>query len=309
MANRGSGDFRRGRNREEEESRRGSGREGGDFGSQDYSGGREGYSEPGRGEYGRSDEEGGPQSLYGQGRRPEEPWRPGQAGYSEGAQYGGGYQERQPGPTNYRRSTGYRGYGSPDWSGQGLGYSGSRPGGLQSSNFDRGSEEFGGGRQGYAGTFGFGYGSGWTGSARYGGGGMTPRGRFSGKGPKGYSRSDDRITEDVCDRLEQHGEIDASNIEVRVESGEVTLEGTVDDRWTKRLAEDTVEDCPGVKEVHNRLRVQSPGEAGRSQSQSGRSDFGGSKAGAQGTKGSEQGSMRGTERSRGSSTTKSSTRT
>jgi hypothetical protein len=96
-------------------------------------------------------------------------------------------------------------------------------------------------------------------SSRFGetyGGPARIRGRFTGRGPKGYSRSDDRIREDVSDRLELHGEIDASEIEVRVESGEVTLEGTVSDRLTKRLAEDVVEDCPGVKQVHNRIRVQ-----------------------------------------------------
>jgi hypothetical protein len=90
----------------------------------------------------------------------------------------------------------------------------------------------------------------------YGGPART-RGRFTGRGPKGYGRSDARIREDVSDRLELHGEIDASEIEVRVESGEVTLEGTVSDRLTRRLAEDIVEDSPGVKQVHNRIRVQS----------------------------------------------------
>lgn len=87
----------------------------------------------------------------------------------------------------------------------------------------------------------------------------TTRGRFTGRGPKGYTRSDDRIREDVSDRLEQHGEIDATEIEVRVAQGEVTLEGTVEDRWMKRMAEDLVEECPGVKQVNNRIRVQANG--------------------------------------------------
>lgn len=97
------------------------------------------------------------------------------------------------------------------------------------------------------------------------------RGRFTGRGPKNYTRSDDRIREDVSDRLEQHGEIDATEIEVRVETAEVILEGTVPDRRTKRLAEDVVEDTPGVKQVHNRLRIQGNGEGdfNRSQSASG----------------------------------------
>ena len=39
----------------------------------------------------------------------------------------------------------------------------------------------------------------------------------------------------------------------------MTLEGTVEDRWMKRLAEDVAEDCPGVKQVNNRIRIQGNG--------------------------------------------------
>jgi len=81
-------------------------------------------------------------------------------------------------------------------------------------------------------------------------------GPFTGQGPKGYQRSDERIKEDVCERLTQHGRIDARNIEVKVENGEVTLDGTVNDRQTKRMAEDAIDMLSGVREVHNHLRVQ-----------------------------------------------------
>jgi osmotically-inducible protein OsmY len=81
-------------------------------------------------------------------------------------------------------------------------------------------------------------------------------GEHTGKGPKGYRRSDERIMEEVCDILWQHGDIDASEIIVRVENGEVTLEGMVDSRRTKRLAEDVIEHVSGIQDVHNRLRVQ-----------------------------------------------------
>ena len=80
-------------------------------------------------------------------------------------------------------------------------------------------------------------------------------GRFFGIGPKGYHRSDERIRDDVSERLADHPEIDASNIEVQVSKGEVTLTGTVDNRRAKRLAEDLAEDCRGVKDVHNQIRV------------------------------------------------------
>jgi hypothetical protein len=42
---------------------------------------------------------------------------------------------------------------------------------------------------------------------------------------------------------------------VSVSRGEVTLDGTVPDRWEKRLAEDLTEGVFGVTEVHNRLRT------------------------------------------------------
>ncbi len=83
----------------------------------------------------------------------------------------------------------------------------------------------------------------------------TGAGEHAGRGPRGYQRSDARIADDVCDRLTRHGWIDASDIEVRVEDGEVTLEGTVDSRPTKRLAEEVAESVSGVRDVHNRLRV------------------------------------------------------
>ncbi len=102
------------------------------------------------------------------------------------------------------------------------------------------------------------------------------RGQFSGKGPKGYQRSDERVREDVSDILERNGELDASEIEVVVVAGEVTLQGEVTDRRGKRLAEDLIEDLPGVKQVHNRLRVgdgstKKENEPGRSTSSSRRS--------------------------------------
>jgi len=80
-------------------------------------------------------------------------------------------------------------------------------------------------------------------------------GPFKGVGPKGYQRSDDRICEDVCDLLTIHGHIDASDIDVSVQNGEVTLEGNVPSRSMKRMAEDTAESVSGVKDVHNHLHI------------------------------------------------------
>jgi osmotically-inducible protein OsmY len=103
-------------------------------------------------------------------------------------------------------------------------------------------------------------------------GGEMGRGPHAGRGPKGYKRSDDRIREDVCERLADHPLLDASEIEVKLQGGEVTLSGTVESRQAKRLAEDLVEQVSGVKEVHNQLRASQSGQGSHgSGGQSGRS--------------------------------------
>jgi osmotically-inducible protein OsmY len=102
------------------------------------------------------------------------------------------------------------------------------------------------------------------------GGGMSSygeRGRYSGKGPKGWQRSDDRIREDVSERLADHPHIDASEIEVNVNNGEITLSGTVEDRHAKRLAEDIAESVSGVRDVHNQIKVQHGQESQQGQRQ------------------------------------------
>jgi hypothetical protein len=118
------------------------------------------------------------------------------------------------------------------------------------------------------------FGTGWRGFGTtwsYGGGEHSPdrdldalklrdddeRRSYRGRGPKGYRRPDDRIREDICVRLTDHPEIDASEIEIHVANGEVRLTGTVEDRQTKRLAERVAEDVPGVVDVHNQLRLSS----------------------------------------------------
>jgi hypothetical protein len=84
-------------------------------------------------------------------------------------------------------------------------------------------------------------------------------GPFTGIGPRNYRRSDQRIYEDVCDRLMRHGGINAADIEVKVEEGEVTLSGTVDSPWTRRAVEDTALTVLGVREVNNLLRMSQKG--------------------------------------------------
>ena len=76
-----------------------------------------------------------------------------------------------------------------------------------------------------------------------------------GRGPSDYTRSDERIREDVNDHLTNDWRVDASHITVRVSSSEVTLDGTVGSRQEKRRAEDIAEDVSGVTHVQNNLRV------------------------------------------------------
>lgn len=91
--------------------------------------------------------------------------------------------------------------------------------------------------------------------------------RRMGLGPKGYKRSDERVREDVCDRLSQDWDLDASDVEVNVSSGEVTLTGTVSDRDQKFRVEHIADSVAGVSEVHNQLRVKRENSARQSSPQ------------------------------------------
>ncbi|UGB38167.1 BON domain-containing protein [Frateuria soli] len=81
------------------------------------------------------------------------------------------------------------------------------------------------------------------------------RSQFRGTRPRGYERSDERLRELACERLTE-ADLDASDIEVKVDKGTVTLEGSVSARWMKHAAEDIVDDLGGVKDVQNQLRVR-----------------------------------------------------
>ena len=78
---------------------------------------------------------------------------------------------------------------------------------------------------------------------------------YAGRGPKGWKRSDESIKEQVCHALEQHPRIDATEVEVDVKEGVVTLRGNIHDRSAKRLAGDVIDWLPGVTDVHNNLTI------------------------------------------------------
>ncbi|WPU66962.1 BON domain-containing protein [Peredibacter starrii] len=81
-----------------------------------------------------------------------------------------------------------------------------------------------------------------------------------GKGPKGYKRSDESIYQDVCDMLSSSADVDATDIEVSVKDGCVYLNGRVQDRQMKKMAEYEVENISGVRDVQNLLSLSAKGE-------------------------------------------------
>lgn len=93
---------------------------------------------------------------------------------------------------------------------------------------------------------------GWSGAGRAD---QYTRESHRGRGPKNWRRSDERIREMVNERLTDHDDVDATDIEVAVSDGEVSLTGMVTSRREKRIAEDIAWSSPGVHDVHNRLTI------------------------------------------------------
>lgn len=158
--------------------------------------------------------------------------------WHEGQQYN--QRDWNQGQLYGQREFGRQGYGGQHY-GQGLsGSYGGQQGGLGGMN----QRDFG---QGNYGSFGQ---DGDFGMRRQNQTGE----RATMRGPKGYTRSDDRIREDVSDQLGM--QLDASEIEVAVNQGEITLTGTVESRQLKFQAEEICDRISGVKDVINNLRVQ-----------------------------------------------------
>jgi osmotically-inducible protein OsmY len=75
-------------------------------------------------------------------------------------------------------------------------------------------------------------------------------------GPRARRRSDESLREEIREILTADPELEATDVEVEVEGGAVTLRGAVVDSDARLLAEELVESLAGVREVHNRLRVE-----------------------------------------------------
>mgnify|MGYP001177945312 CR=1 FL=1 len=98
----------------------------------------------------------------------------------------------------------------------------------------------------------------WGEGPAYGRSGGREHESFAGRGPSGYRRADERIAEEVNEALTWDWRLDATDIMVSVEGGDVTLSGTVRDRRSKRRAEDLADDVRGVNDVQNQLRIHDP---------------------------------------------------
>lgn len=235
---------------------------------------------------------------YGQESRYGDQWRGSEQGFR--GRDRGGQQWRWPDPGNRSQYAGMSGQGryqdkggaydgwsesryggSPDWwGGEPYGserwgpdderrYGSDRDRVYGSSRGGQRSGPMGQQSAGYGDRARFGYGSDYYGASpeRW----DMPPGRHSGKGPRGYKRSDDAIRDDACRLLTHHGDVDASDIDVSVLDGVVTLSGTVDDRGQKRAAEDALDTIWGISDVNNQIRVSSSPMQSGSSSSSGQS--------------------------------------
>jgi osmotically-inducible protein OsmY len=81
-------------------------------------------------------------------------------------------------------------------------------------------------------------------------------GLHAGKGPKGWTRSDAQLREEVSDRLMEDRLLDARGIVVAADAGVVILSGEVPGASDVAHAEMLARATPGCAEVRNLLRYQ-----------------------------------------------------
>ncbi|MET0294176.1 MAG: BON domain-containing protein [Phenylobacterium sp.] len=84
-------------------------------------------------------------------------------------------------------------------------------------------------------------------------------GPHRGRGPAGWKMSDERLHEEVCERLAHDRWLDATQVGVEVLDGVVTLTGLADSRDDALHAEAIAMRVPGVRRVEN--RIAEPGHA------------------------------------------------
>ncbi|MBX3387824.1 MAG: BON domain-containing protein [Phycisphaeraceae bacterium] len=221
---------------------------------------REGYGQTGYGQSNRGDYSG----QYPMQGRYSEPYRnEGQyynqsggdyrdSGQSYSGQYSQGQQQRQsssPYSGQYGQQ-GYAGYQSrshrqDDLDGYENDYSGRPISGAYSTEQPRQN----------SGNSGINSGSWRSNNDAWNGGSYELQHNQRGKAPKNYRKSDDRVRDDVSERLVDDG-YDCSEVDVNCKDGIVTLSGECCDRDTKHGMERSASDVHGVKDVDNQLRMK-----------------------------------------------------
>lgn len=264
--------------------------------------GSRGYGQAGYGQnqWGQRSQqrEGYGQMGYGQSREA-------QRNYGNQYQYPGGYSGGYGSQSGNHGSQGYgnQGYGSQGYGNQGYGgqghssserreqferdnYRNDYSGGMQSA----GRGLMGGSDENYSGpTSGqYGFQGGYADSGR--------SGSMRGSAPKNYKKSDDRVRDDVSERLVNEG-YDCSDMEVNCQNGIVTLTGEVCNRDVKHGMERSASNVHGVQDVQNQMRVKGR-QSGEIESKnwssgSGSSGSGSSGSSSSGTSGSSYGGSSG----------------
>jgi hypothetical protein len=100
---------------------------------------------------------------------------------------------------------------------------------------------------------------------------MRSQGPHQGRGPQGWRRSDERVREEICERLTDDVLIDARGIEVEVREGVVTLSGEAVRPSDPTLASQIAHEVSGVKDVRVELTVK-PRDGGSTPRPSGEED-------------------------------------
>lgn len=77
-----------------------------------------------------------------------------------------------------------------------------------------------------------------------------------GRAPEGYRRSDQRLLEEISERVRDDPYVDGRSISLAVHEGIVRIDGEVEARWVKHHLEHIAARCFGVEDVDNRVAVR-----------------------------------------------------
>lgn len=79
--------------------------------------------------------------------------------------------------------------------------------------------------------------------------------QHAGKGPRGYTKRDQAILEEICEELTRDSHIDASQLSVQVVDGVVILSGEIESLEAKDRIMGIVSEVHGISQFVNEMRV------------------------------------------------------